>query len=440
MNAKGKSDRLRVLVVSYECSPVLSHVAGSAWQIVSRLSKWHDLWVITEETQYKRDIEKFLSIYPNSWIHFIFIKGKKYYSAKARPIIPIRSIMGYRRWLYKAYRKAEKLHRLINFEIVHHLRGNSFREPGYCWQLPVPFIWGPMGGNIGIPRQLMPALGKSGYLMHSLRNIMNYAQPYISPRIRKAAKKASVIFTQTTIDQHRMKMICDTNVVIGHEQAADTSGMKLHRYNPEKPLRIAWASRFVQLKGLPILLKAAAGGTLKNRIEIHIAGDGPCRKEWMGLARRLNILENCIWYGWLSPADTVEIMKSCDVFACTNLLAAESTTTMQAISQGLPVVCIRRGWKSDIIDQTCGIPIKISNPEEVVSLYYRGFMSLIQTRGLLENLSKGAARKAKNFTWDCLAEKISRSYEFSHQRNTIQRGSHHPPFCLHEKISQTPQC
>ncbi|MCK4783770.1 MAG: hypothetical protein KAV87_08475, partial [Desulfobacteraceae bacterium] len=45
--------RLKVLVEAYECSPSQSHAPGSAWQILSRLAKLYDLWVITEETQYR---------------------------------------------------------------------------------------------------------------------------------------------------------------------------------------------------------------------------------------------------------------------------------------------------------------------------------------------------------------------------------------------------
>ena len=32
-------------------------------------------------------------------------------------------------------------------DIVHHITFNEFRTPGKLYQLPVPFVWGPIGGG-----------------------------------------------------------------------------------------------------------------------------------------------------------------------------------------------------------------------------------------------------------------------------------------------------
>ncbi|RPH51170.1 MAG: glycosyltransferase [Desulfobacteraceae bacterium] len=414
------SNRLRILVVAYECSPVSAHTAGSAWQIVYRLSKTYDLWVITEATQYQEEIEQYL--YNNSSVserlHFIFIdreKLKKIYTS--RPVLPVHQVLSYKRWLKKAFITAKQLHKEINFDIVHHLRGNSFREPGYCWQLPVPFVWGPTGGSIGISWRLLSMLDMRESCLHVIRNIMNVLQFYISHRVCSAARKASCVFVQTSLDQTRFQKACGVKAFIAHEQAADELSYRLHQYRNNRPLKVAWAARFIPLKGLPILLNAASRPELIGRLSIHIAGDGPCRAEWEKITKDLDIWNMCVWHGWLPVRETIRMIDECDIFVCTNLLAAESTSVMQALSLGLPIICLRHGRESDIIDKTCGIPIKVGNLKSVINSYSSSLISLIQKPDLIEILSKGASKKAQIYNWTHLAEKISQAYQFTQQSN-----------------------
>jgi hypothetical protein len=66
---------------------------------------------------------------------------------------------GYAAWQRAAYRDAIALHEREPFDLVHHLNITGYREPGYLWRMPVPFVWGPVGGAADIPPAYFPLMG-----------------------------------------------------------------------------------------------------------------------------------------------------------------------------------------------------------------------------------------------------------------------------------------
>jgi glycosyltransferase involved in cell wall biosynthesis len=413
MNAK----RLKVLIIAYECSPYRSHAPGSAWQIISRLAKRHDLWVITEASQYQVEVEEFLQ--KNSFflerINFKFLPRSWSGYKKSRPIVPIKSFSDYKKWLKNAYYIAKELHSEVTFDIVHHLRGNSAREPGYCWQLPVPYIWGPTGGTTRIPWQMLSLLNLRDGIMQTTRNVITDMQFRYKPRLRNAVKKAACVIAQTSFDKKQFKKVHGIDAQMLHEQAANPAISQIRKIDEKRPLKIMWAGQCISRKGLPILLHAIADSGLKRRIILHLAGDGPLKKIWQGLAAQLGIADCCIWHGWLSQTDTLALMHKSDAFVFPSLLEATSTAVMEALSTGLPVMCIKHCGFGDVVDETCGFLFEATDVQEAIKGFRNAIVSLIDNPARLEKLSIGAAYKAKQYSWDNLAASINEIYITTHE-------------------------
>ena len=97
-------NRPKILIEAYECSPVREHAAGASWQIVSRLAKWFEVWVLSEQTQYADEIIESMQTDPvlAQSLHFHFIpRQKKEGFGRKRPPLPIREILDYTKWLQK---------------------------------------------------------------------------------------------------------------------------------------------------------------------------------------------------------------------------------------------------------------------------------------------------------------------------------------------------
>lgn len=422
-----ENERLRVLVVAYECGPKRSHVAGSAWQIIIRLAKWHDLWIITEETEYQRDIEAYLRKHKffSRHTHFFFIpdEGSRH-GELARPIIPFYEMMSYKRWLKKTFCVSNRLHNSVNFDLVHHLRTNTFREPGFSWQLPIPFIWGPTGGTTMVPWCLMNALDIRHRILHTLRNMITFIQLYFSPGVRHAAKKAVVMLSQTSCDRKSFKKALGLDTILVHEQATDLNLAKIHKYDSSRPLQVMWTGRCVASKGLPIALKALSSPILQDKCQFHIVGDGPELQKAKILSQDIGIANSCVWHGWVPPAKVLEVMRNCDVFFFPSLLEATSTAVVQALSVGLPIICLNHCGFGDIVDKSCGIPVEINSVPMVIKEFTKALCYLLENPESVEFLSKGACKKARIYSWDNLVDVLNKAYSRATKNRDQQVNGH----------------
>ncbi|MBN1127121.1 MAG: glycosyltransferase family 4 protein [Sedimentisphaerales bacterium] len=405
--------RLRVLVEAYECSPGKSHVPGSAWQILMRLSQWFDLWILTEQTQYAADILQYVRSHPklSSGIHFHYIP-RKAVSRKhgKRPTVPVREMLAYRSWLRQAYHYAKELHFQVGFDLVHHLRADTFREPGYLWKLGLPFVWGPTGGTNEIPWRLFPFMHVTDWWSHMTRNLITRMQLYRSPRIRQAAWYTNLLIPQTEWDRRSFRRAWGITGDVVHEQACEEHSAEVHQYDGKRKLNVAWVGRCVASKALPILLRALGGLGRKDQITVHIAGDGPCQTRWKKSAEKYGVADMCRWYGWLCEAEIQTLLSNCDVLVFTSLLEATSTTVMQALSWGLPIVCLDHCGFSDIIDPQCGIKIPITSCSQITHDLSSAIQHLLTHPSQIEMLSRGALQKARQYTWDKAAFKIRQAY------------------------------
>ena len=414
MTDRSPKHRKRILVEAYECSPVRAHAPGSAWQILSRLANIYDIWIITEETVFKDEVEEHFRQNPflseHMTFHFLPRRRPEGFD-RTRPAIPIREILEYKEWGKRSYLFAKTLHRKIGFDLAHHLRSDSFRVPGFLWQLPIPFVWGPTGGTDNIPWEMLDILGPKGKIRYAIRNIINTMQLKYSPVVRRAVKRTDCLISQTSKDKENIFKVHGILSILVHEQACNSVSGTCHHYDPGRNLNIAWIGRCVTSKALPFLLKVISRPGIRDKVTLHIAGNGPKWESWKRMANDLNVDSQCIWYGWLAQKTTSDLLNSCDILAFTSVLEATSATVMESLSLGVPVICFNRCGFGDVINNQNGISIRYHNKSQAMDHFSRAIESLILRPEKLAHLSQGALKAASRYSWDNLVAKIRDCYE-----------------------------
>ena len=162
-------------------------------------------------------------------------------------------------------------------------------------------------------------------------------------------------------------------------------------------------------------MRAISNPFLRGRVQLHIAGDGQSRAEWEAMSLYLGIADYCVWHGWMPQDKIINMLENCDVLAFTSLLEATSTTVMEALSVGLPVICLKHCGFGDVIDETCGITIGLSDVMSVINGFSSALGFLINNPNVILKLSKGACEKTKEYSWDNLANKLHMVYEIATQ-------------------------
>ena len=416
--------RQRVLVSAFAVSPLRGSEPGVGWNICAHLAAYHDVTVLCSpgeppRTQILRD-----EIAEHSRQHgavpgltFCFVQAPPLgYLFQRESLLMRRTLyyMGYRAWQAAAFRAAAQLHRERPFDIVHQLNITGFREPGYLWQLPVPFVWGPVGGAANTPRSFLALMGWREQAFYSARNVLNSIQKRTLTRCSRAARRAGHIWTIGEEDRFLVERVwgCEAEQMI-ETGTSIYPGVQPRRREPGTPLRIAWSGRHVGRKLLPILLHALErlSGPAGPEIELIVFGEGPETTRWKALAGRLGLADKTHWTGWVPQPDALAALASADLLAFTGVQEGTPHVVLEALSLGLPVICHDACGMGAAVTSACGVKVPVETPQASVQGFARAIRQLAGDDDEYRRLSSGAIDRAEELSWTSKARHIAQIYD-----------------------------
>jgi glycosyltransferase involved in cell wall biosynthesis len=397
------------------------------WGWISALSKYYDLWIITEKDEFQSDIETELNNNPElrDRIRFYYISRKR--NKILEKIWPPSYYWSYKKWQKEAYALAYSLNKDIGFDMIHQLNMTGYREPGYLWELPLPFIWGPISGFMQMPWSFMCVLGWKNALFYSARNIINWLQMRFSLRVRNAMNRAEALIVATREDQIAIKKFFKKESTLINETGLALPSTKSNRleYNNKRALKLCWCGLLIGRKALPLALNALSRLKSKIVFELDIIGDGPEVTRYKMLSKKLEI-DSCVhWHGWIEHEEAIKKISQSDVMLLTSIQDSTTSIVMEALTLGVPVICHDMCGFGTVIDETCGIKIPVINPSRSIEDFAYAINKLANNPDVLKNLSKGAFNRAFEFTWDHKMDAVISTYNkiklkgFAHKQYKI---------------------
>lgn len=405
-----KTDRKRVLLLAYACNPYFGSEAGCGWQRAVQTAKYFDTWVLCGSHLCERDVGLYLANNGHvPGLYFVFVPERQWEMRMWE--LPRGYYVANNLWHRRAYRVAVMLHERFRFDIVHLATWCGFREPGYLWKLGTPFIWGPVGGTQNYPWRFLSDAGMIGGAGEFLRNVLNTFQFRFSPRVRSASKKAAVLLTANSIGQRDFRRVHKTNPVHMVEIGVGCIKPKPAAQSLSgKGLRVLWSGEFTHRKALQLLLRALAMLPSSCEFTLRILGQGPLNKKWHRLAQNLGIEDNCQWMGWLPHQEALRQYEWADVFVHSSLRDTSGTVILEALSHGVPVICLDHQGAKDIVTQDCGVKIPVTTPKDVIGRLRDAISFIAQDRTKLKVLSDGAIQRAMKYLWSAKGEEIAKLY------------------------------
>jgi glycosyltransferase involved in cell wall biosynthesis len=403
--------RLKVLVSAYACNPYQGSEPGVGWGWINAIAIYHEVWVITDEFN-RPDIEKEVKEYPDRYknIHFYYLPRIRW--LKLEKLWPPSYHWTYSLWERAAYRIGCNLHKKLNFDLVHHLTYVGFRNPGFLWKLDIPFIWGPIGGLENTPWRLLAIIGTKGSLYYAIRNVINSLHKRFLSAPKRAFCKAhgGIIAATEGIRKEIFHWYAEDSIVICEIGPPPLNAGNYSIRNDGEPLRLSWSGQHVPGKALPLLFKALS--TISADIDWHldILGEGPYTSKWQMLSKKIGIASRCTWHGHLHRTDAIKIMHESHVFVITSIKDLTSTVTLEALSQGVPVICLDHCGFSDVINNGCGIKVPVYSQRQIVSDIADAVNKLAKNEKERRLLAKGALERIKDFSWEKKADKLNTIY------------------------------
>jgi len=300
-------------------------------------------------------------------VNFYFIQKNR--NRLLRKIWPPSYYWYYRKWHLQAYRKAKQLHKEVCFDVAHQLTMVGFREPGYLWQLNIPFVWGPIGGMGYFPTRFLPVVGAKGAVYYLGYNCMNFLHRHFLTRPKKAARIAKQgLITATPENQAGALKNWNCNSLVMPEVGLPCPVSNDISYRKkEENLKIVWTGLHIARKALNLALKGLNHLDKDLNWELNVLGNGEKTQQWQSEAQSLGIAPQCHFHGWLPRQDALEVMRTSHILLITSLRDLTSTVTIEALALGLPIICLDHCGFSHVITPECGIKIPVHSPKQVTT-------------------------------------------------------------------------
>jgi glycosyltransferase involved in cell wall biosynthesis len=100
-----------------------------------------------------------------------------------------------------------------------------------------------------------------------------------------------------------------------------------------------------------------------------------------------------------------------DAFLFPSLHDSSGNVVLEALSSGLPVVCLDAGGPALLVDPSCGFKVRPGAPQQVVEDLARALAALADDRRLARSMGQAAFHRAReHFSWTHQVSRMERLY------------------------------
>lgn len=414
-----------VLISAHEFSPFLGSECGMGWNLVMELSRYNKVIVCyAASNQFKTEIyqdhiKKYQLTHklpfeaipiPQPRVTLFIARINLILSRRTTGVgfSPLYWI-GVYFWERRLYTRVKKLMKAIDVDLIHHLNHISFRETGFLWKIDKPFILGPISGFVKTPRGYSNKFNRSTKIANWLRNTANDIQSQKN-RFKKSVSRAKHVFyvspeDYNSLEGHKKKLSQLLDVATNPDESFSYRERKKHDL-----LKILVVGRIDNLKNLETLILSISDPDLLDKISLTIAGEGS-KQEFIKTLAQKNNIKNIVWLGQISREEVKKYMKNHDLLVHLSIKEATSSAILEALSNGLPVLCHDAFGGSIAVNNLCGFKIPLIDPRTTIEFTIKILKSIIENPKILDDKRKGAFLRSKELTWSKSAKEINRVYQ-----------------------------
>ena len=400
---------MKVLLSAFSCCPGAGSEPGVGWNWVCQVSRRHEVWLLTSDES-RAQVERELP----ANVHATFVPSFRRWARLQTAAIPGLDWLYYYWWQWKAYRAARKLHAAVGFDLAHHVTFVTWRAPSFLSLLPIPFIWGPVGGGGSIPPGLRGELGWKGRVFEGFRHLAARVSRW-DPFVRLTMRRATAILAanQETAALFPARCRDKIRVMLGIGMAGTEKAEPVALDRNGESFVVLFVALLRPLKGGTLAMKAfhRLARSRPNALLV-IVGDGAERSRLAALARELGVAERVRFLGGLPRPQVLGCMQACDVLLHPSLRDSGGLVLLEAMAQGKPLVCLDLGGPGEIVTAECGLKVQPGNPEQVVTDLGRALETLAGDPALRQRLGEaGRQRVQERFDWDKRGEQMMEIYQ-----------------------------
>ena len=385
-----------ILVSAYSCEPIEGGEAAVGWNIALQMAKRNKVHVIT-----RRNLrEKIEANYPkevadNITFHYYDTpRWMRFYKRKERGMH-----LYYLLWQIGITGLIRRLKKDIKFDYAIHLTFGNVWLPTFLPLFSIPFIYGPVGGGEGIPHSFLSKMSPYFFCVEFIRILMK-ATAYINPFLLYAAYRSKAILCRTEQTSALFPKRFQNKIDYLTDGAIEPDFfVNKAEYCKNKTVRIVSTSRFIALKNVICIVQALNLIPKEYDVECVMVGKGPELEKVKQLAEKCP--HKITFLKHMPRQDVLNQLKQGDIFITPSLKDACNLTMLEAMTVGLPIICLNWSGMAISTDDTCAIRLPVTNPEQMPKDMAAAIIKLIESPELRKRLGCAARERIRTvFNWD----------------------------------------
>ncbi|WP_395741445.1 glycosyltransferase family 4 protein [Prosthecobacter sp.] len=414
--------RIRPLIIAEAANPTLTSAALVGWSCAKAIASQTDAHIVTEW----RNREDFLRAGMVEGRDFTAINNRRLqhlswslatklsrkgsfswslYAALSNLVYPF-----FERKLWHAFKSRL---RDGEFDLVHRLLPLS--PTTTSWIAPrlktigVPFVLGPLNGGVPWPKGFEDLRKQERDGAGRLRALCRFSSGL--KRTREASN-AIIAASRTTLNEIPVNL--RERCVFIPENAVDLKKFPLTpKTDTSNTLRLSFVGRLVALKGVDMLIAAAAPLIRSGEVQLDIIGEGPERGRLEALLQKENITTGVRMEGWVPHAQLGARLRESDLFVFPSIREFGGGVVLEAMALGIPSVVLDHGGPPELVPPGTGYVLPMTTREDIVTRLRVLLTELKDDPEQVRSVGELAqAHVRKFYSWEAKAVQIHEVYRW----------------------------
>jgi glycosyltransferase involved in cell wall biosynthesis len=403
---------MKVLLSAYSCEPGKGSERGVGWNVAREVAKHHEVWVLTRPDESQEAIEAELALDPIPNLHFVYFT-LPFWEDSLRWGQSGAMQLHYYLWQIQAYLVGKKLHQEIGFDAIHHVTFVRYSSPSFLSFLPVPFVWGPVGGGESAPLPFWVDFNLKNKLYEVARLVWRSMGEFdLFTRI--TAQRSAIAYATTEDTAKRVRQMGAPYVQISSETAMSGQDIEQLAQFPspdDSPVRFISIARLLHWKGFHLGLRAFAKASLPDA-EYWILGDGPEMQRLRALAVDLGIAHQVKFWGLLPRDQVLQKLSQSSILVHPSLHDSGGWVCLEAMAASRPVICLDLGGPAAQVTPETGFKVPAHNPEQSVSGLSEAMVTLASDQNLRLQMGRSGQQRVREcYSWEVKGNQLAQIYE-----------------------------
>lgn len=413
--------RPRVLLMAEECNPDWPSLPIVAWKYARALHALCDVTLVTHvrnrENIGKTRHDLNVVFIDNEWIAgpmfriARFLRGGEEVAWSTAKIFDYLPYLAFEHAVWRQFGAALKRG---EYDLVHRSTPMSPTLPSWiAHKLPVPFVIGPLNGNLDWPREFTEEQAREKEKLRSLRDFYKYL-----PYARSTYDAADAVLTAFSHTRRDLARVEDARVVpfpeIGfdpdlfHARGAAPAGQR----GADGKVHFLYAGRLVPYKLPELPVQAFARSQALRGHHLHVIGDGPERPRLEAVIAEHGLQDCVTLHGRKSQTEVAQMMRACDAFVFPSIRELGAGVVVEAMACGMHVQVADYGAPGDLAADGRGDTVPIAPFDRMVD----GFRAKMEASAANPAHMTTCAARAMGyadagFTWNRKAERTVQVYD-----------------------------